>query len=74
MYNCVFRLGPKSGPREPRRAEERTRTFSEGPFKNRTKIKHAENQMFYDTKRLSDQKLGSLLSKNGVPLERFWPF
>ena len=38
MHSCVFRRGLKSGPREPQRAKERTRTFFEGSYRNRTAL------------------------------------
>ena len=52
---CVFRRGLNIRPREPHKAEECTRTFSEGPVKNRTKNRHAKNHVFYYTKRPSSQ-------------------
>ena len=68
---CVFRRGLKSGPREPQRAEDRTRTFFEGSSRNRTDLpKISQNTdlqktMCFTRRNGRRAKSGGLRARNG---------
>ena len=68
---CVFRRGLKSGPREPQRADECTRTFFEGSSRNRTDLPKMSQKtdlqktMCFTRRNGRRAKSGGLRARNG---------
>ena len=84
---CVLRRGLKSGPREPQRAEDRTRSFFEGSSRNRTDLQkisqntYLQKTMCFTRRNGRRAKSGGLRARNGsrvfskkvAPLQRQGP-
>ena len=69
---CVLRRGLKSGPREPQRADECTRTFFEGSSRNRTDLPKISQKtdlqktMCFTRRNGRRAKSGGLRVRNGI--------